>query len=297
MKKNLKLKNIFLSVIIPAYDEEQNIERGVLEEIYSYLQKQKYSWEVIIVDDGSTDRTMTLVTTFVKKHKGFSLLRIPHSGKAGAIIAGFRKAKGEIMLFTDFDQSVPISEIRKLLPLFSIREQNFLFGRNSSRFNRDSNIRPQKNLFAHSLADSEIKGSLPVGRQGYDVVIGSRVSRRGAPLSRKLTGYGFIMLQKLLLGLPYKDTQCGFKAFTREAAVKIMKHIVIFSRDTKRKGYAPTAGFDLAILATSQKLGLKVAEVPVRWEHREKNTFNALKVSLLALKDIIFIRRIRDIRP
>ena len=74
----------FLSVIIPAYNEEKNLKNGVLEEVWEYLKKQKYSWEVLIVDDGSTDKTREIVGKFIKKtHAGFKLLKEKHRGKGG----------------------------------------------------------------------------------------------------------------------------------------------------------------------------------------------------------------------
>lgn len=286
-----------LSIVMPAYNEEQNIKRGILDEVYSYLYKQTYGWEVIIVDDGSTDQTSQLVGNFIKTHKGFSLLWTAHKGKASAIINGFQKGQGDIFLFTDFDQSVPIGEIEKILPILVARERKFfpsvnprVLSRAPSRHARASEPLLNALRVARALPSAPPAGS--VANRYYDIVIGSRVSRKGAPVVRRITGYGFVLLQQLLLGLPYKDTQCGFKAFTREAACKIIKDMTVFSGDTKEKGYAPNAGFDLELLITAVKLGLKVGEVPVSWRHRDTNKFNTLKVSFLALKDIISIRKV-----
>ena len=109
-------KSIFLSVIIPCYNEEKNLKRGVLEEIDHYLKKQDYPSEVIVSDDGSTDASFKIVDKYVKYHSRFKLLKNKHAGKPFAIKSGLTKAKGEIVLFTDMDQSAPISEIKKLLP-------------------------------------------------------------------------------------------------------------------------------------------------------------------------------------
>jgi dolichyl-phosphate beta-glucosyltransferase len=111
-------KKTFLSVVIPCYNEEKNLRRGVLEGIDRYLKKQSYSSEVIISDDGSTDRSQKIVESFIKDYPRFRLLKNPHSGKPYAIKAGVIKAKGEIILFSDMDQSTPINEIEKLLPFF-----------------------------------------------------------------------------------------------------------------------------------------------------------------------------------
>jgi dolichyl-phosphate beta-glucosyltransferase len=109
---------IYLSVIIPCYNEEKNLKRGVLEEVENYLRRQKYASEVIITDDGSTDSSPQLVVNFIKNHSRFLLLKNRHAGKPFALKAGLQRAKGEIILFTDLDQSAPISELEKLLPWF-----------------------------------------------------------------------------------------------------------------------------------------------------------------------------------
>jgi dolichyl-phosphate beta-glucosyltransferase len=112
------VKKTFLTVIIPCYNEEANLKRGVLKEVADYLKKQKYSWEVLISDDGSTDQGQELVEEFIKKRPGFRLLKNKHGGKAFALRAGVKKAKGKIILTTDMDQSTPIKELEKLLPWF-----------------------------------------------------------------------------------------------------------------------------------------------------------------------------------
>lgn len=107
-----------LSVVIPAYDESKNFHRGVLNKVDTYLKKQKYDWEIILVNDGSTDSTLPLLKQFAKEHKGFRVLDIPHAGKVGAVYAGVLDAQGEYVLFTDFDQSTPITEVEKVMEKF-----------------------------------------------------------------------------------------------------------------------------------------------------------------------------------
>jgi dolichyl-phosphate beta-glucosyltransferase len=112
------MKKIYLSVVIPCYNEQENIKSGVLTEVYNFLKTQPYSWEVIVSDDGSTDKSMLLVERFAKSHKGFKALKNKHGGKPWAVWKGIESAKGKITLFTDMDQSTPISELEKLLPFF-----------------------------------------------------------------------------------------------------------------------------------------------------------------------------------
>lgn len=116
-----------LSVIIPCYNEENNLKRGVLEEINTYLYKQKIDWEVLIVNDDSTDSSKKIIQQKLKNLPGFSLLNIIHGGKPAAVWAGIQKAKYSHMLFADMDQSTPIYEFDKLLPYLN-KDFDFVIG-------------------------------------------------------------------------------------------------------------------------------------------------------------------------
>ena len=234
-----------LSVVVPAYNEEENIKKGVLKELRNYLQKQDYSWEVLLVDDKSTDNTLSLLKKFAKSHQAFKVIAESHRGKGGTVIVGILQSKGEIVLFTDADQATPITELEKFWDKFN---------------------------------------------NGYDIVIGSRSGRRGAPMIRKLMAYGFTLLRFLILRLPYKDTQCGFKAFKKDSAKEIFKRLEVYKDKTAAEGAHVTAGFDLEVLYIARKLGLKVAEVPVKWQHKETERINAVKDSFEGLKDLAMIR-------
>lgn len=108
----------FVSVIIPCYNEARNLERGVLDEVSQYLSHQDYDWEVIIVNDESTDHSKSLVERFIEGRDRFRLVDIEHGGKPAAIWAGLQKAQGDVVLTTDMDQSTPIAELSKLLPWY-----------------------------------------------------------------------------------------------------------------------------------------------------------------------------------
>lgn len=109
------MKSPYLSVIIPCYNEHENLKRGVLEGVYKFLRKKKFSWEVVISDDGSTDDSKALIKNQIPKFKNFRLLENPHGGKPSALFYGIKVAKGEFVLFTDLDQSTPIDQLDKLL--------------------------------------------------------------------------------------------------------------------------------------------------------------------------------------
>lgn len=239
------MNRLFLSVVIPAYNEEYNLRTGVLDGINDYLSDQKYSWEVIIVDDGSSDRTPGLMKSFVDKHKNFKLIKNPHMGKGGSVITGMLRATGDIILFTDMDQATPIDQIEKLLP--------------------------------------KLDG-------GADIAIGSRSGREGAPFIRKAMAYGFSLLRMIILRLPYKDTQCGFKAFKKDAAQRIFGKMKVFNEKMKTSGASVSAGFDLEVLYLARKLKLKVAEVPVDWHHKEGTKVNPIKDSWEGLRDLLLVR-------
>lgn len=109
---------VFLSVIIPSYDEMANLQKGVLDKVEHFLSKKRFSYEVIVVDDGSKDGSIEFVEQFAKDNSKFKLIKNSHLGKAGAVTTGVLKSQGEIVLFSDMDQATPIEEVDKLLPYF-----------------------------------------------------------------------------------------------------------------------------------------------------------------------------------
>ena len=237
----------FLSVVIPAYNEEINLKRGVLDSVNDYLVEQKFSWEVLVVDDGSKDGTVEFVKNFAQKHKGFSVFVEPHRGKGGTIVAGMKRATGKYVLFTDMDQSTSMDQFEKIKPKLS---------------------------------------------EGFNVVIGERSGRPGQSIIRKTMAYGFATLRTIVLRLPFKDTQCGFKLFERKAAYEIFSRMEVFGKKNKGNiGGSVTAGFDLEVLYIARKLKLKIAEVPVEWyEYGERKEVSPIKDSWEGLRDLLKVR-------
>jgi glycosyltransferase involved in cell wall biosynthesis len=241
------MANIYLSVVIPSYNEMANLQKGILDKVKRYLDQQKFSYEIIVVDDGSTDGSREFVKNFSKKDSHIRLIENNHTGKAGAVTAGMLSAKGEYVLFTDMDQATPIEELEKVLPHF---------------------------------------------KKGFDIVIGSRNERKGAPLSRKIMSQANIMLRKIIVGLPeINDTQCGFKIFSHEASQYIFGKLRKTHKGFKTiKGSAVTAGFDLELLLLAEHKGYTVKEVPVRWLYVETRRVSPINDSINGLRDLFKVR-------
>lgn len=234
-----------LSVVIPAYNEEINLKKGVLDDVAVYLDNLKIDFEVIVVDDGSSDSSVELIKKNISKKKNFSLIQNSHGGKASAVMTGMLKTSGEIVLFTDMDQATPINQIEKFIPKFE---------------------------------------------EGADVVIGSRHGRKGAPIFRKLAAWVFSFLRGIILGLPFADTQCGFKAFSKRAVDKIIPKIKNEWGVVHFKGGAVNAGFDVEILYLAKKYDFKIAEVNVEWNYVDTERVQVIKDALAAIYDMLRIR-------
>src|SRR3989344_4295503 len=112
------MNNLKLSVVIPSYNEEKNLKKGILDEVGDYLETLKISFEVIIIDDGSSDKSVELIKKYISRNSYFRLIQNTHGGKANAVITGMLKATGEVALFTDMDQATPITQIEKVMPEF-----------------------------------------------------------------------------------------------------------------------------------------------------------------------------------
>lgn len=214
-----------LSVVIPCYNERKNLEHGALHEVAQYVATlPKGTWEVVVCNDESTDGSWEFVQDFAENHAGFRAITIPHGGKPAAVWAGIQAAVGEIVLFTDMDQSTPLSEWDKLAVKFD---------------------------------------------EGYDVAIGSRGgTREGFSLLRRTGSTVFRAFRKSLLLAEIDDTQCGFKACRKEHALKWFPHLQFFEEVQDPAGWKVSA-FDVELLYLFARAGLRIAEVPVQWSHRD----------------------------
>ncbi len=227
------------SIVIPAYNEGGRLA-PTLEKVLAYVHQQGWDAEVIVVNDGSSDNTAEIVRSFAGRDSMLRLVENPgNRGKGYSVRHGMLKARGEIVVFSDADLSSPIEEMPKLLQALAA---------------------------------------------GADIAIGSRWLRAELQttrqsLHRQLFGRIFNGLNRIILGLRYKDTQCGFKAFTRRAAQTILPLQRI-----------ERWGFDPEILFLAHKFGFRVDEVPVRWGHVGGTRINPLIDGARMFQEMLRIR-------
>jgi glycosyltransferase involved in cell wall biosynthesis len=226
--------------VIPAYNESARIE-SALERVLSCVAERHWNAEVLVVDDGSSDNTADIVRRRMQSHTNLHLIRNDgNRGKGFSVRNGILQSTGEIILFTDADLSSPIEEAERLFEALDA---------------------------------------------GADVAIGSRWLDKQRqtihqPLYRRFFGRCFNWVTRKFIGLPYKDTQCGFKAFKRDAAQ------VIFRLQTIERW-----GFDPEILFIARKLKYKIVEVPVTWGHDERSRISYLKDGMKMLEEMAQIRK------
>ncbi|MFQ5452025.1 MAG: glycosyltransferase [Candidatus Paceibacterota bacterium] len=123
-----------ISLIIPCYNEELNIQKGVLDKIDNYTKDRSDFIEILIVDDGSTDSSVKIITEkYLKKFPKFRLIQNPHQGKAYAIMTGIRQARGDYVFFSDFDLATPIEEAEKLIRQVKNKESIIIGSRKTKR--------------------------------------------------------------------------------------------------------------------------------------------------------------------
>ncbi|KAL3153055.1 hypothetical protein ABBQ38_012078 [Trebouxia sp. C0009 RCD-2024] len=228
-----------LSVIIPAYNEEDRLP-VTLEDLIGYLRHRRdkqganFTYEIIIVDDGSEDSTSEVAFDYVRKH-GFETVRVirlaRNMGKGRAVKAGMMIARGEHLLMADADDATKISDLAKL---------------------------------EDALKQLTTPGTSPTTRMlqqksGLGMAIGSRAHMQEQAVNRRswhrnMLMRGFHILVMMVIGDSVKDTQCGFKLFTRRAARSLYKNQRI-------KRWC----FDVELIYLAQELHIPIAEVPVQW--------------------------------
>ncbi len=227
------------SIIIPAYNEGARLG-ATLDRVLSYVAEHGWDTEVIVVNDGSRDNTAELVLTRAKANPALRFIENPgNHGKGYSVRNGMLNANGEILLFTDADLSAPVEQASKLFEAVE---------------------------------------------SGADVAVGSRwlqpeLQEHRQSVLRQFYGRSFNLVLRLLLGLKFKDTQCGFKAFRRNAAK------TLFSLQTI-DGW----GFDAELLYIADRQGMKIKEVPVVWSDAAGTRIRPLRDGMKMIAEVLRIR-------
>lgn len=227
------------SIIVPAYNESARLG-ATLDRVLDHVADQQWDAEIIVVDDGSRDDTAEMVRARAKENPALRLIENPgNRGKGYSVRNGMLNATGEVRLFTDADLSAPIEEADKLFAAI---------------------------------------------HEGADIAIGSRwlqpdTQAQRQSLLRQFYGRTFNLVLRLLLGLRFKDTQCGFKAFSRSSTQEL------FSRQAI-EGW----GFDAELLFLAQRSGLRIKEVAVVWSDAEGTRIHPLRDGLHMIAEVLAIR-------
>lgn len=240
---HIKKMNSIISIVIPAFDESERLGDSV-RKVLTFIQDEKLNAELIIVDDGSRDNTAEVGKKTCAEFPNLSTNVIRYEqnrGKGFAVKTGLLAAQGDVALFSDADLSTPISELYKL-------------------------VKP--------IQDTE-----------YDVTFGSRALDRSLigthqPWRREQGGKVFNLIVRTLTGLPFWDTQCGFKAFNMQKFRPLLQLMKI-----------DRFGFDVEFLYVANYKGLRLKEIPVRWDHCEGTKISVFRDSQRMFNEVRLIRK------
>jgi len=234
-------QDIFLSIVFPAFNEADRLP-GTLRRTIAYLRQQDYTWEIIVVDDGSADSTAADAKTILEQeHVPGCVISLPtNQGKGVAVKQGLQAARGQILFFSDADLSTPIEELETMLPFFE---------------------------------------------QGWDIVIGSRGMKESMvevrqAWWRKYSGKLFNVFVQLFVLRGIKDTQCGFKGFSRDVLPGLLER-------QKLIGFS----FDVELLWLAKRLGYRIKEVPVHWCNDAASKVSFFEDGFSMCRDILTIQR------
>lgn len=228
-----------ISIVIPTYKEKDRLPETI-DKIEKYCAFKKYNFEIIIIVEKSDFETKSVALNLSSRHWNISVIdNSNNKGKGGSVKSGVFTSKGDYIFFSDADLSTPIEEIEKL-----IIELN----------------------------------------KGCDIVVGSRYLPESKilkpqPLFRRISGFVFRILRRIILVRKIKDTQCGFKGFKKDVALNLFSKLSI-------TGFA----FDVEILHIAEKIGYIVKEVPVIWQNNLNSKVLPIKTSFEMLIDILKIK-------
>ena len=235
--------SVSLSIVVPAFNEALRLGT-TLPKILGYLSDNVPESELIVVDDGSTDNTAAAARQILSAADRVHTSVLSYQsnlGKGRAVRLGLLASRGEVTLFSDADLSTPITEVPKVVD--------------------------------------------PILRDECDIAFGSRALDRTLigvhqPWRREQGGRVFNLIVRLATGLPFWDTQCGFKAFRMSVCRPIIEGATV-----------DRFGFDVELLYIAYRAGLRLREVPVRWDHYEGSKVNVASDSVKMLGEVALIRQ------
>ena len=238
-RQHTSAPSVSISVVVPAFNEERRLPPTLID-IIDFFERKGTPYEVIVVDDGSRDNTAEVVRKFERVRPEVRLIQLPkNQGKGHAVRLGVLNSRGLRILFVDADGATPIAEMERL----------------------------------QAALDS-----------GSDVAIGSRAlastdTKVATSLHRKVLGRVFNRCVNIILLPSIADTQCGFKMFSRKAALFLF-----------RKQTSDRFSFDVELLFLARKAGLRVAEVPINWTNVPGSKVNLVVDALLMFRDVFRFR-------
>lgn len=238
------------SIVIPAYNEEAVITSS-LTQLISFMKSFASSFEIIVVDDESTDNTVEVVENFSKDHPEITLKKNPHKGKGFTVRTGVLMSSGNYVLMADADMATPMEELKRLMVWMKDHDFDIVIG----------------------------------SREGVGAI------RHNEPYIRHLMGRVFNFIVRLLTIPGIQDTQCGFKVFKGSVAHDVFGRLILFGPDTPEIKVPRVSAFDVEVLLIALRCGYKIKEVPVEWTYVQTPRVSPLRDSIANLKDVLTVKR------
>lgn len=237
------------SIVIPTYNESDKIT-ATLTQLTSFLSGFANDYEILVIDDGSTDVTAQRVSDYSVDNPKVQLIKNSHKGKGIAVWTGIMRAEGEYIYLCDADLSTPATELKKLAVW--IKDHDF---------------------------DVVIASREGIGAQ-----------RINEPLYRHLMGRIFNFIIQMIAIPGIKDTQCGFKLFKKEVAKQIFTKLKVYNPQSSLLKKAYMGAYDVEVLYIALRHGYKIKEVPVIWKYVKTSRLAPITDSLSMVRDVIKIR-------
>lgn len=237
------------SIIMPAYNEAERITSS-LTQVIMFMRNFSNDFEIIVVDDGSTDHTAAIVEEYTKANPEVTLIKNDHRGKGYTVRSGVLISTGKYVCMADADMATPIDEIKRLMTWII------------------------DNDFDIAIASREGVGAI----------------RKGEPFYRHLMGRVFNLIIRILILPGIQDTQCGFKVMKGDVARRVFKKLILFGEKSPAIKVARVTAFDVELLVVAKRNGYKIRSVSVSWTYVPTPRVHALRDSISNLLDVLRIK-------